>query len=118
LISFDSNLFLSIVIWSSFAEEIYTRGLFQSLLGDLRKYKILKLSIPVWLSGLTFGLLHLSVYSTGKLYFTLYIVTQATILGIWAAYCREKYNSIYIAMFVHFLANLIGIILMLVNSAG
>lgn len=107
---------LSIWIWSSISEEIYTRGLFQSLLDNLKKGKFLKLSLPVWLSGIVFGMLHLSVYSPGKLYFTLFIVTQTTILGVLAAYYREKSQSIYIAILIHILGNVYGSLLSLIGS--
>lgn len=115
----DEQSFLSIVlsiwIWSSLTEEIYTRGLFQSLIDNLKKYTFIKLSIPVWLSGLLFGLLHFSLYSPDKLFFTLFIVTQTTILGILAAYYREKSKSIYPAFLIHILANIYGSFMMLIG---
>ncbi len=112
-IGFDTEQsFISVVlliwIWSSITEEIYMRGLFQSLLDNLKKYKFIRLSAAVWISGIAFGLLHLSLYNGGNLFFTLFIVTQATILGVLAAYYREKTKSIYIAILIHILANIYG----------
>ncbi|MBN3034830.1 MAG: CPBP family intramembrane metalloprotease [Bacteroidales bacterium] len=107
------SMVLSIWIWSSITEEIYTRGLFQSLLGKLTGYKFMKLSLPVWLSGLMFGAMHLSVYSPGKLFFTMFIITQAFILGLLAGYFRERSRSLYPAILIHILANVYGSIMML-----
>jgi membrane protease YdiL (CAAX protease family) len=99
---------LSIWIWSSFTEEFYMRGFFQSLLDNLKKIRFINLSAPVWISGIAFGLIHLSLYTGDNLFFTLFIVTQAMIMGTLAAYYREKTNSIYPAILVHVLANFYG----------
>ena len=102
------SIILGIWLWSSFTEEFYMRGFFQSLLDNLKKYKFIRLSAVVWASGLTFGLIHLSIYNGDNLFFTLYIVTQAAIMGTLAAYYREKAKSIYPAILVHVLANIYG----------
>ena len=102
------SIILGIWLWSSLTEEFYMRGFFQSLLDNLKKYRFVKLSVAVWASGLTFGLIHLSIYNGDNLYFTLFIVTQAAIMGTLAAYYREKTKSIYPAILVHVLANIYG----------
>lgn len=102
------TIVLSIWLWSSITEEIYTRGLFQSLLDKLKKYRFLRLSVPVWLSGLAFGLLHISIYEPGKLFFTMFVVSQAITLGLLAAYYREKSRSLYPSIMVHVLGNIYG----------
>ena len=111
---FDNNnqtilsVVLGIWIWSSLTEEFYMRGFFQSLLNNLKKYKFIRLSVAVWASGITFGLIHFSIYNGDNLFFTLFIVTQAAIMGTLAAYYREKTKSIYPAIMVHVLANIYG----------
>jgi len=116
----EGKSFLSIVfgIWilSSVSEEIEVRGLYQTLLKKLQNYKFLKLTLSVWLSGLIFGLLHISVYEAGNLAFTLQIMSSATALGLLAAYYREKSKSIYIPILVHMLANIYSSLLMLISQ--
>jgi len=102
------TVLLTIWILSSIAEEIYARGLFQSLLDKLKKYRFLKLSLPVWFSGIAFGLLHISIYEPGRIFFTLFVVSQAMALGVLAAYYREKSMSLYPAIMVHILGNIYG----------
>ena len=102
------SVVLGIWIWSSLTEEFYMRGFFQSLLNNLKKYKFIKLSVAVWASGIAFGLIHFSIYNGDNLFFTLFIVTQAAIMGTLAAYYREKTKSIYPAIMVHVLANIYG----------
>lgn len=103
-----SSVILGIWIWSSITEEIYMRGLFQSLLDNLKKFRFLRLSLAVWLSGLAFGLLHFSIYDGENLFFTLFIVSQTIVLGLLAAQYREKTKSIYIPILIHVLANIFG----------
>lgn len=109
------SVLLTVWIWSSITEEIYMRGLFQSLLDKLKKYRFLRLSLPVWLSGITFGLLHISIYEPGRLFFTMFVVTQAMALGLLAGYYREKSMSIYPAIMVHILGNVFGSVMQFIT---
>ncbi len=95
----EKNILTTIVtIWllSSLSETVLTRGLFQSFLRNLKYIKFFKLSLPVILTGLYFGLLHITVFFAGKsIWFTfqLFFITSCT--GIVAAYYREKSDSIF-----------------------
>ena len=109
------TIVFSIWLWSSITEEIYTRGLFQSLLDKLKNYRFLRLSLPVWLSGIAFGLLHISIYEPGRLFFTMFIVTQAIALGLLAAHYREKSRSLYPAIMVHILGNIYGSVMQFIG---
>ncbi|MEA2105392.1 MAG: CPBP family intramembrane glutamic endopeptidase [Bacteroidota bacterium] len=102
------EMILTIWIWSSICEEVLTRGFIQGFMNKHINIRLLKLSLPVWVSGLFFGLMHLSLLTLNKdILFVLFIVTNTTILGLLAAYYREKTKSIYPAIFLHFWANVI-----------
>jgi membrane protease YdiL (CAAX protease family) len=114
LASFDmpsSLLKLILTVWivSSFAEEVFVRGLLQGMMSHLQHIKIGKLSISVIISGLFFGLMHLSLLFAGKdIWFVCSILVFTTTLGLLAAWYREKYKSIWPSFFIHFLGNVIG----------
>ncbi len=102
------------VLYSSFSEEIFTRGFIQSLMGHLTDAKVNlvlgRVSIPAITSGLLFGSLHLSIYFGGSdVLTTVIVVTYTTILGIVAGHLFEKYDSIVPAIIVHVAANVGGI---------
>ncbi|MFC2103780.1 lysostaphin resistance A-like protein [Bacteroidota bacterium] len=100
---------LTVWIWSSICEEVLTRGLIQSFMNYQKNIKFLKLSLPVWVSGIFFGLMHFSLLRTNMdIFFISFIVFNTTVIGLLAAYYREKTNSIYPAIFIHFLANVLG----------
>jgi membrane protease YdiL (CAAX protease family) len=101
------------VLYSSFSEEIFTRGFIQSLMGPLTDTRVnlvlAWVSIPAITSGLLFGSLHLSVYFGGSdTLTTAIIVFYTTILGIVAGHLFEKYNSLVPAILVHVAANVGG----------
>jgi len=107
----SSILQLIMVIWigSSFAEEVFVRGLLQGLLNHLQHIMVGKISIAVLISGVFFGMMHLSLLFAGKsIWFVCHIVLFTTALGLLAAWYREKYNSIWPAFFIHVLANILG----------
>ena len=105
---------VSVWICSSICEEILNRGLLQSLLNTFKKYKFCKLSYSIWISGIIFGLMHFSVLKIcSSIFFVLFIVFGATVVGILAAYYREKSESLYPAIAVHILANISGSLPML-----
>ena len=109
----DSGSLLKTIIvvwlWSSICEEIFNRGLIQSLLNIFKKYKFCKLTLSVWISGIIFGAMHFSVLKfSDSIFFVLFIVFNTTTLGVLAAYYREKSESVYPAILVHILGNVTG----------
>ncbi len=100
---------LTVWIWSSICEEVLTRGLIQGIMNNHTQIKFIRLSVPVWISGLFFGMMHLSLLKTDMdIWFVSFIVFNTTVLGLLAAFYREKTKSIYPAIFLHFLANVLG----------
>lgn len=103
------EMILTVWIWSSICEEVLTRGFIQGFMSNQIKIRFLKLSLPVWVSGIFFGMMHLSLLKTNMdIWFVSFIVFNTTVLGLLAAYYREKSKSIYPAIFVHFWANVLG----------
>ncbi|MCB8964643.1 MAG: CPBP family intramembrane metalloprotease [Bacteroidales bacterium] len=103
------EMILTVWIWSSLCEEVLVRGLFQSFMQQWKHLKFLKLSLPVILSGLAFGAMHLSLIKAGMgSWFVAFVVFNTTIIGLMAAYYREKTDSLIPAFWVHFIANVIG----------
>ena len=99
-----SKLQIVIFIWiySSFCEEVLTRGFLQTLLS--RALGENRFGITVFLSGLFFGMMHLiAVRQMGP-----GVIVFATYLGMVAAYYRQKSGSIYPAMLLHLLFNISG----------
>lgn len=102
-------MIIGVWFWSSITEEIYNRGLLQTLLQGLEKYRFLSLSLTVWISALLFGAAHFSVFKiSSSPFFVMFIVSNTTILGLIAARYREKTGSILPAIFAHILANIAG----------
>jgi membrane protease YdiL (CAAX protease family) len=100
-------------IYASISEEFLTRGLIQSYLEPLTKYGFtvfkLRISLPVLISAAIFALIHMGLLSTGMgIYSVLYIVLFAFIVGLIAAFYREKTGSIIPAIIVHTFANIGG----------
>ena len=103
------QMILTIWIWSSLCEEVLARGLVQSFIQHLKHIKIFRLSLPVVISGLFFGGMHLTLFKANMgLWFVLFTVFNTTVIGLMAAYYREKTNSLIPAFWVHFIANVIG----------
>lgn len=103
------QMVLIIWIWSSITEEFLSRGLVQGFMNHLKNIKFLGLSISVIFSGLFFGFMHLSLLKSGMAYwFVGMIVFNATIVGLLAAYYRERSDSILPAIYIHILANVVG----------
>ena len=101
-----------VVVWisASVAEEVFTRGLVQGFLEPLKDYGLrlyrMRLSIPVIVGALFFGLMHLALLSTGAAVGAVAVVSLlAVILGLIAGYYREKTGSLLPAIVVHFLFN-------------
>lgn len=107
--------FLFIFIYASIAEELLLRGFLQNMLSPLhdrgiRFFKV-RLSLPVILSAVVFGLIHLVLLTSGAGGFLVVrVVIFTTILGLFAGYYQEKYNNFSYAVIVHMAGNLMGLV--------
>lgn len=104
---------VSIWVYASIYEEVVARGLLQSFLGPLTKYGFTitgwRISLPVLVSALFFALSHMALLTMGAdAYYVIYIVIFAFIVGLMAAYFREKSESLMPAIVIHMLANIGG----------
>ncbi|MCD4747157.1 MAG: CPBP family intramembrane metalloprotease [Bacteroidales bacterium] len=109
------QIIIFVFFYASIAEEFLFRGLIQNFLQPIkdRKIKIFKayLSLPVIISGILFGLSHLILLKTGaSLPFIFRILVFTTTLGLLAGYYQEKYKSFFIAVIIHMVGNLPGVI--------
>ena len=97
-------------IYSSVCEETLVRGLLQTLLGKPAQAGAAigrKLSLPVVVSGVFFGAMHLVLIRLiGSA--AIPIAVMATFLGLIAAHYRERTGSLLPALFVHALFNIGG----------
>ena len=103
---------ISIWIIASTVEEILYRGLVQTLLEPLRRYSIgllkIRLTAPVLISGLAFGLGHLCLMRMFGGVLLVEIIVSCCAVGIIAAYYREKTESLLPAIAAHIAANVVG----------
>lgn len=102
-----------IVFLASLSEELLFRGFLQNMLYSLKSYGFvffkIRLSLPLIISGILFGLMHLVLISTGAQFsYVIQIVLSAIIMGIIAGYFQEKHNNFIFAFIVHATANLSG----------
>jgi len=109
------------LLLASISEELLFRGFLQNMLDPLKSYGLkimnLKLSLPVILSGILFGLIHFGIMSTGVSFnFALTIVLPAVIVGILAGFFQEKYNNFSLAIIVHITANITGFISSIITT--
>jgi membrane protease YdiL (CAAX protease family) len=103
-------------ILASISEEVLTRGLIQGFLAPLKKYgfKIFKryISVPILISALFFGLMHIMLLTIGmNVYMVFAVVITCFILGLVAGYYREKTGSLIPAIIVHAVFNMSGALL-------
>ncbi len=99
--------------WASICEEVFVRGLIQTALTPLASHGFLlaglRLSAPVLIGGLFFGLMHLTQVSMGAdLGKAIVVVLFAIALGVVAGYYREVTGSLVPAIVVHAFANIGG----------
>jgi len=104
---------LLIWIYASICEEILTRGLIQGFLLPLTERGMnigrLRISLPVLIGAMFFGLMHLSLLTLGAPPITvLLIVVFAFVLGVIAGNQREKTGSLLPAFAIHSLFNVSG----------
>ncbi len=97
-------------IYASLCEETLVRGLLQSLLGGLAEAGVAvrsKLSLPVVVSALAFGAMHLGLI--GRIgAAAIPIILMTIFLGFVAAHYREKTGSLLPAILVHMFFNMGG----------
>lgn len=109
------QIFIFVFIYASIAEEVLFRGFLQNLLKPLNTKGITvfkrKISLPVILSAIAFGLAHLILirYGVGFL-FSIKIVLFTTSLGLVAGYYQEKYDNNAYAIIVHMSGNILGVV--------
>jgi membrane protease YdiL (CAAX protease family) len=103
---------ISVIIVASICEEIFYRGLLQSLLEPLRRYGFkfvrVHISVPVIVCGVGFGLGHLCLLGSMSRVVVINIVLSSTLLGLIAGYYREKTGSLIPAVAVHMTFNIVG----------
>lgn len=95
---------LSIWIYASVCEEIFTRGLLQGWLSPLARHRIRLgkwgLSVPVLASALFFAAMHLVLWpKLGPV--TLVVILLAALLGLIAGQYRQKTGSLIPAILIH-----------------
>ncbi len=114
------QFFLFVFIYASICEEFLFRGFTQNFFEPLKSTGIrisknIFISMPVLLSGVLFGLVHLILLTgntSGPMIFR--IVVFATTLGFVAGYFQEKHKSILPAIIIHMTGNLPGLIMIFV----
>ena len=111
---------LYVWICASISEEILTRGLIQGYLMPLKKYGFVLfkkyISVPVLVSAIFFGAMHIMLLTTGvDVYMVFAVVFTSFILGLIAGYYREKTGSLIPAIIVHVMFNIGGTLLSLLG---
>jgi len=113
---------LSVVFLASICEEVFARGLVLGYLAPLTRYSVRalrwRLSAPVLVSALGFGLGHLCLLGSMDTRMVVLIVVNATVLGLLAGYHREKTGSILPAIAVHMAFNIVGGLLAYLSTAA
>lgn len=106
------KMIISVWVIASTIEEIFYRGLVQSLLDPLKAYGFnlfsVRISLPVAVAGLMFGLGHLCLMRMFQGVFLVQIIVSCTALGFIAGYFREKTGSLVPAIVAHMTANIVG----------
>lgn len=115
------QVFVFVFIYASIAEELLFRGLLMNLLKPLKNKGIrvfkIKISLPVIIAAVLFGLGHLVLIQTGAgTLFLVRVVTATTVLGLVAGYYQEKYNNNAYAIIAHMGGNLLAVIPAIISS--
>lgn len=99
------ELIITFLLLAPLVEELFFRGLIQSLFSPLLIYKFrikgIVISVPVVITTILFTAVHFS-YSIIALIFILSI-------GVLCGYLREKYDSIVPGVFAHFIFNFFAV---------
>ncbi|HRW95659.1 MAG TPA: CPBP family intramembrane metalloprotease [Bacteroidales bacterium] len=114
--------FLFVFIYASIAEEVLLRGFLQNVLTPLNvrgiRFFRIRLSLPVIISAVVFGLIHLILLTSGVSgLFVIRVVIFTTVLGLFAGYYQEKYDNFAHAVIVHMAGNIMGLVAALVSSS-
>ena len=115
------QILIFVFFMASVSEEFLFRGFLLNYLKPLSNSGITifhrKISTPVIISGLVFGLAHIILFVSGaSLFFALRVVFFTAVLGIVAGYYQEKYDNHAYAIIVHMSANFMGFISALILS--
>jgi membrane protease YdiL (CAAX protease family) len=115
------QILLIIVVLASVSEELLFRGFFQNMLEPLTSFGIplfkIRLSLPVIMSGIFFGIIHFGMVTTGaSINYAIQTVIFAMILGMIAGYYQEKYENFSYAIVVHMTANVCGLLSSIITS--
>jgi membrane protease YdiL (CAAX protease family) len=106
------KLVVSIWIGASISEELFFRGLVQGFLSPLgaRGFAIrgIRLSLPVTIAAVAFGLGHVGLLGTLPPPAVAFVMVTATILGIIAGRHREATGSVVPAIAAHMTFNIVG----------
>lgn len=110
-----AQTFLLVFLLASIAEEALCRGFLQNSLASLKDKGIkvfgIQLSLPVIISAVFFGLMHLILLTAHPGFaFLARVVTFTTALGLMAGYYQEKYDNFSYAVIVHMAGNLLGLV--------
>jgi membrane protease YdiL (CAAX protease family) len=112
------QVFLFIFVFGSIAEETLFRGYVQRMLAPLKASGMqvlqVRLSLPVIISAVLFGLAHFSLLGRlSDMPHVTGIAANATVMGLVAGYYQEKYDNFSYAALVHMAANFPIVIMML-----
>lgn len=115
------QVFLFVFIWASITEEILFRGFFLNSLRSLNNIGInifkIRISLPVIISAVLFGLAHLTLLLMGaSWFFLLRTILFTIILGIAAGYYQQKYNNTSYAIIVHMGGNVPAVLGLLIMN--
>jgi membrane protease YdiL (CAAX protease family) len=105
------DLVLWIWLYSTFSEEIFTRGWYQTAIssGEKAASASASASAPVAWSAILFGTLHFSLLVAGAdLWTVVIIVSTTTALGFVAASARQRSGSLWPAIVAHLSFNVAG----------
>jgi membrane protease YdiL (CAAX protease family) len=107
------QIVVSIWLIASIYEELVVRGFIQGTLDiifhRMSDFRLFRLSFPVIISGMFFGLSHLMLLSVGATAgFVILVVIFALVVGLTAAYYKEKTGSLLPAILIHMIANIAG----------
>jgi membrane protease YdiL (CAAX protease family) len=103
-----------IFVWivASTCEEVFYRGLLQGVLAPLARLQArigsVRLSLPVALCAVAFGLGHLCLLGRVPVQMLTMILISTTTLGFIAGYYRERTQSIIPAIGAHMTFNIVG----------
>jgi membrane protease YdiL (CAAX protease family) len=116
------KMLLSVWILASISEEVFFRGLLMGFLAPLKDWGVrlltVRVSIPVALCALLFGLGHLPLVGIVGARMTASIIVSAVVLGLVAGHYREQTGSLLPAIAVHMVFNVAGGIVASVIAAA